>query len=94
VTSSETRFPDVVGEGICWADIAETVNSKAPGKLENIQFVGIYCGKSIPAGKKSVTLSLRFRDEDGTLTHEVVDGFQADIVRNLSKLAADELRTV
>ncbi len=91
---SETRFPDVVGEGICWADISEAVRSKASPELEDIQFVGIYRGKGIPSGNKSVTLSLRFRDEDGTLIHEVVDGFQADIVKNLSKLVAVELRTV
>jgi len=84
----------VVDETIRWADIAEAVNSKAPGKLENIQFVGIYRGKSIPSGKKSVTLSLRFRDEDGTLTHETVGSFQAKIVASLSISIGAELRTV
>jgi len=84
----------VVNETVRWADIAEAVNSKALGKLENIQFVGIYRGKSIPSGKKSVTLSLRFRDEDGTLTHETVGSFQAKIVASLSISIGAELRTV
>jgi len=83
----------VVNETVRWADIAEAVNSKALGKLENIQFVGIYRGKSIPSGKKSVTLSLRFRDEDGTLTHETVDSFQAKIVESLAKSIGAKLRT-
>jgi phenylalanyl-tRNA synthetase beta chain len=94
------RFPAIerdlsiiVDEEVRWADIAEAVNSKASDKLENIQFVGIYRGKSIPSGKKSVTLSLRFRDEDGTLTHETVDSFQAEIVENLNRLVGANLRT-
>jgi phenylalanyl-tRNA synthetase beta chain len=84
----------VVDEKICWADIVAAVNKKACGELEDIRFVGIYRGKGIPSGKKSVTLSLRFRDEDGTLTHETVDGFEADIVKSLTKSVSAELRTV
>lgn len=84
----------VVDEQIRWADIMEAVESKASGELEEAKFVGIYRGKGIPAGKKSVTLSLQFRDEDGTLTHQAVDGFEADIVRSLAESTAAELRTV
>ena len=95
------RFPAVkrdlsliVDESIAWADITAAVNEKAPAELESICFVGIYRGSGIPAGKKSVTLSLRFRDEDGTLTHETVDGFEVDIVKNLAGATGAELRTV
>ena len=95
------RFPAIqrdlsiiVGEAIRWADIIQAIKSKASGELEDIRFVGIYRGKGIPSDSKSVTLSLRFRDEDGTLTHETVDGFEADIVQSLTKSIAAELRTV
>ena len=44
--------------------------------------------------QKSVTLSLRFRDEDGTLTHQRVDNFEADIVESWAKSVRAELRTV
>ncbi len=95
------RFPAIqrdlsiiVDENIRWADIVEAVSKKASGELEDIQFVGIYRGKGIPAGRKSVTLSARFRDEDGTLTHETVDRLQADIVEGLTKSVGAELRTV
>jgi len=83
----------VVGEGIRWADIVKVVNQRAPGELEGIDFVEIYRGKGIDAGKKSVTLSLRFRDQDGTLKHETVDGFQAVIVAELGQSLMAELRT-
>ncbi|MHC4353773.1 MAG: phenylalanine--tRNA ligase subunit beta-related protein, partial [Planctomycetota bacterium] len=52
-----------------------------------------YRGKGIPVGKKCLTLSLRFRDEDGTLTHEIVDGLQAGIVARLGESTAAQLRT-
>ncbi len=95
------RFPAIerdlsiiLGENIRWADVIEAVKNKATDELEDIQFVGIYRGKGIGSGKKSITLSLRFRDEDGTLTHETVDHFQADIVETLAESVGAELRTV
>jgi phenylalanyl-tRNA synthetase beta chain len=95
------RFPAIerdlsliVDEAVAWADIVGAVNKKAPSVLEEVQFVGIYRGRGIPAGQKSVTLSLRFRDEDGTLTHEVVDGFEAGIVDALTEATAAQLRTL
>ncbi|MHC4498009.1 MAG: phenylalanine--tRNA ligase subunit beta-related protein [Planctomycetota bacterium] len=95
------RFPAIerdlsiiVDEGISWADIVEALKKKAPGELEEIRFVDIYRGKGIPSGRKSVTLSLRFRDEDGTLTHDTVDGFEKAIVESLAACVEAELRTV
>jgi len=84
----------VVDERVSWADIVEAVNQKAPEALEDIRFVEIYRGQGIPTGSKSVTLSLRFRDEDGTLTHDVVDGFQNDIVSSLAQRVKAQLRTL
>jgi phenylalanyl-tRNA synthetase beta chain len=84
----------IVAESITWADITRAVNKKACNELEDIQFVGIYHGKGIPSGQKSVTLKLTFRDEDGTLTHETVDRFEADIVKGLTKSIGAKLRTV
>jgi phenylalanyl-tRNA synthetase beta chain len=84
----------VVVEQTRWADIKEAINQKAPDELEDIRFVGIYRGQGIAPGKKSVTLSLLFRDQDGTLTHDSVDHFQANIVKNLATAVGAELRTL
>ena len=84
----------VVDENTRWADIHDAVQRKAPAELEKIQFIGIYRGKGIQSGKKSVTLSLRFRDEDGTLTHDAVDRFQADILQSLADSINAVLRTL
>jgi phenylalanyl-tRNA synthetase beta chain len=83
----------VVNEDAAWAEIEAAVNKKASAELEELQFVDIFRGKSIPQGKKSVTLSLWFRDADGTLTHETVDRFQADILKSLTESIGAELRT-
>jgi len=99
-TRSIPRFPAIerdlsilVSEQTAWAQIAQAVESGAPAELEETQFVDIYRGKGITPGKKSVTLSLRFRDEDGTLTHDVVDRHQAAILESLAKAVGAELRT-
>jgi phenylalanyl-tRNA synthetase beta chain len=93
------RFPAIqrdlsviVDETVRWADIIEAVKHKASAELEDVSFVGIYRGKGIPAGKKSLTLTLQFRDEEGTLTHDAVDTFQADIVKELSDSVGAVLR--
>ncbi len=83
----------VVDESITWADISDAVAAKAPAELEELRFVGIYRGKPITEGKKSVTTSLRFRDDDGTLRHETVDEFEKEIVAELTTKLRAELRT-
>jgi len=95
------RFPAIerdlsiiVAEPASWADIVEAVRKRAPAEMEDIRFVEIYRGEAVPPGRKSVTLSLRFRDEDGTLTHEAVDRFQADIVESLTDSLEAQLRTL
>jgi len=84
----------IVDENVPWSEIAEAVSKKAPAELEDVRFVGIYHGKGIPSGRKSVTLSLRFRNQDGTLTHETVDSFEGGIMKSLAKSVGAELRTI
>ncbi len=93
------RFPAIqrdlsiiVDEQVRWSQVMNAVREKASSELEQVNFVDIYRGKGIPSGKKSVTLSLQFRDEDGTLTHETVDSFQKEIVQNLSTCVQAVLR--
>ncbi len=94
------RFPAIVrdlsliiDEPVQWNQITATVQTKAPAELEQIDFSGLYRGKPIPNGKKSVTVSMRFRDENGTLTHETVDGWEQTILTALKDDLKAELRT-
>jgi len=83
----------ITEEDVSWADIVSAVNNRPCDKLEGVRFVEIYRGKGVPDGKKSVTLSLCFRDEDGTLRHEDVDGLEADIIKSLEENVKAVLRT-
>jgi phenylalanyl-tRNA synthetase beta chain len=94
------RFPAIVrdlslivDEPVAWSQITSVVQDKAPAELEEIDFTGLYRGKPIPAGKKSITVSLRFRDDQGTLRHETVDGWQDGILAGLTESLGAELRT-
>jgi phenylalanyl-tRNA synthetase beta chain len=84
----------VIDEQIRWADVIAAVKRKASSELEDVRFVGVYRGKGIPSGQKSLTLTLRFRDQDGTLTHETVDRFEADILNGLTESTGAQLRTL
>ena len=94
------RFPAVerdlsllVDESVRWESITAAIEKAGCDKLEQTKFAGIYRGKGIEAGKNSLTLTLRFRDEDGTLTHEQVDGFEEAIVSSITKATGAVLRT-
>lgn len=94
------RFPAVerdlslvVGESVTWERITAAIEKAGCEKLEQTRFVGIYRGKGVETGKKSLTLTLRFRDEDGTLTHEQVDTFQQRILDSITQATGAVLRT-
>lgn len=84
----------ILDESVRWSDIVSIVDQDSVKELEDVNFVGIYRGKPIPDGKKSLTLSLRFRDEDGTLRHETVDGFEKQILEKLCSKLGAELRRI
>jgi phenylalanyl-tRNA synthetase beta chain len=94
------RFPAVrrdlsliLEEKIPWVQIMEVINAARPQELEKIEFVALYRGKPIPAGQKSVTVSLCFRDDDGTLRHEHVDEFEKTIFTSLQTKLGAQIRT-
>jgi phenylalanyl-tRNA synthetase beta chain len=82
----------IVDERIAWSQLEEIIRSQSPRELEEIKFEGIYRGKPIAVGKKSVTVSLCFRDEDGTLQHQSVDAWQQEIFAQLAAKVGAELR--
>jgi phenylalanyl-tRNA synthetase beta chain len=94
------RFPAVerdlslvVDESVTWESITSAIEKVGCEKLEQTRFVGIYRGKGVERGKKSLTLTLRFRDEDGTLTHEQVDQLQQSIFGSITEATGAALRT-
>ncbi|MEM6751244.1 MAG: hypothetical protein AAF612_12325 [Planctomycetota bacterium] len=97
------RFPGierdlsiVVDEAIAWSAIEAAAMSvrggAGPDQLESLAYVGMYRGKPIPKGRKSVTLRMTFRDPEATLTHEAVDPRVAEVVDALKARVDAELR--
>ena len=94
------RFPAVsrdlsliVDEPVSWSQIVEVIEGCRLALLEKVDFAGLYRGKPVEEGKKSITVSLRFRDEDGTLRHETVDEFEKQILGAIKTQLKAELRT-
>lgn len=75
------RFPGVkrdlsvvVEEGVRWRDVEGAIVGAALKSLERVEFVTTFRGKGVEAGKKSLTLTLEFREARRTLTSEEVEG--------------------
>jgi phenylalanyl-tRNA synthetase beta chain len=63
----------IVPESTQWSAIEGLAHELALDKCVGWGLVGIFRGKQLGDGKKSVTLRLRFRDDERTLRHEEVD---------------------
>jgi phenylalanyl-tRNA synthetase beta chain len=93
-------FPDIerdlsliVDEGEAWERIERLVHAAEPALLERVEFVGVYRGPQAGAGKKSVTLRMRFRDAARTLRREEVDPQVAAIVALAKREMGAAVRT-
>jgi len=82
----------IVQEKIQWEQIEQEVLATEPALLEALRFIGVYRGKPIPRGQKSVSFRLRFRDPDRTLRHEQVDPQMNAVVERLKKRLDAQLR--
>lgn len=83
----------IVAEDVSWDRIVSTVAASNPDRLIGIDFVGIYRGRQVGSGSKSVTLRLRFRDPARTLRHEEIDSQVDAVVVQLGSALAAKLRT-
>lgn len=63
----------ILDEQVQWADVYAALNTLELDNLVSIDFVTAFRGKPIEKGKKSLTIRLRFRAPDRTLTHDDAD---------------------
>ena len=82
----------VVDEAVLYADIEKAASGTEPALMEELAFVGVYRGKQVGKGRKSVTLRMKFRDPAKTLRHEEVDPQVERIVKALETSVSAELR--
>lgn len=82
----------VVDDATPWSAIEAAARDVRPDLLESLTFVGVYRGKPIPRGRKSVTLRMTFRDPRSTLRHEQVDPQVERVLACLREAVGAELR--
>jgi phenylalanyl-tRNA synthetase beta chain len=93
------RFPSVVRDvsllldrKITVSSLLQAVAAEDVAECQSTQLVGVFEGKAIPAGKRSVTLRLEYRAADRTLRDAEVDEMHWRIVRALEEKFGAEVR--
>ncbi len=82
----------IVDEAIPWMRFQGVVVGLGLEHLEAVEFVSTFRGRPIAAGRKSVTLRVRFRAPDRTLVHESVDVQVNALVKALETELGAEIR--
>ncbi|MGN7383090.1 phenylalanine--tRNA ligase subunit beta [Paenibacillus sp. SAFN-117] len=82
----------VVDAEVAVSEMEKKVKEAAGSLLESIQVFDIYTGDKVPAGKKSVALSLVYRHPDRTLTDEEVTERNDQTIAALEQTFGAELR--
>ncbi|MBR2541080.1 MAG: phenylalanine--tRNA ligase subunit beta [Mogibacterium sp.] len=78
----------LVDESVTWEQIKESIKYM----VKELKFVEEYRGKQIPAGKKSVMLSLKIGNDDSTMTSKQIEKKMNGIIKVLANKCKAELR--
>jgi phenylalanyl-tRNA synthetase beta chain len=90
--ASERDIAIIVGKEVPAEIVTAAIRAVGGDFLESVRLFDLYIGKQIPAGKKSLALSLTFRAADRTLQDEEVDNWQRRIVQHLQQEVGAQLR--
>lgn len=82
----------IVPEATAWAGVDAAVRRHVAPPFERVEFVGVYRGPQIGAGRKSVTVRLTYRDASRTLRHDEIDAPVASLVESLKRDLGAEVR--
>jgi phenylalanyl-tRNA synthetase beta chain len=83
----------ILDETVEWSAVHGAIIGIQLDHLEDITFVTTFRGKNIENGKKSLTLKLRFRDSERTLTHEEVNAPVTEAIDLLTSKFSAEIRS-
>lgn len=78
----------LVDESVTWNEIREAIKFM----VKDLRFVEEYRGKQIPAGKKSIMLSLKIGNDDSTMTSKQIEKKMNGIIKVLEKKCKAQLR--
>lgn len=83
----------IVPEDVPWSRVESCVRQANLSNLESVSFVTTYRGRQAGAGRKSVTLRLRFRAPDRTLRADEADAQTARAAEALATQLGAQFRT-
>ena len=93
------RFPSIVRDvsllvarSLTAAELIRAVSEQQPRHFVKAEFVGAYEGEGIPYDKRSITIRVEYRADDGTLRDEEVDESHWPVVETLKQKFDAELR--
>jgi phenylalanyl-tRNA synthetase beta chain len=82
----------VVESSVPFEKIERTIREQSGELLEEIRCTDVYEGKPIKEGERSISIRLRFRDPQRTLTNEEVSNIVEHIVQKLAQEYGSKLR--
>jgi phenylalanyl-tRNA synthetase beta chain len=82
----------IVDESTAHADLEPVIRAAAGDLLERVELFDIFRGGGIPAGRKSMAFSLRYRAPDRTLEDEEVSAVHARVEQALSARFGAQVR--
>jgi phenylalanyl-tRNA synthetase beta chain len=93
------RFPQVrrdlallLDRQVTYAELEQVARKAESRLLKEVNLFDVYEGKNLPEGKKSYALSFVLRDEDKTLTDDVIEDVMTRIVNAYEKQLGAALR--
>jgi phenylalanyl-tRNA synthetase beta chain len=82
----------VVDEMLLSKEIIDKIKNVGGSTVEEVALFDVYSGKQIPAGKKSLAYSIRYRLKEKTLTDEEVEKIHQKVISELEKSFGATLR--
>lgn len=89
---SERDMALVLDEAIPAADILKEIRSHAGKLLHYLEVFDVFKGGSVPEGKKSIALRLRFQSMERTLSDKEVDKLFRNLIKRMEKTFNASLR--
>jgi phenylalanyl-tRNA synthetase beta chain len=78
-------FSVLLDEKVSWAEVQSALEKS----VIDLTFVEEYRGKQIPEGKKSLTFTVTFGSDKGTLTSQEIEEKMGSINKKLQKLGGE-----
>jgi phenylalanyl-tRNA synthetase beta chain len=73
----------LVDRAVSFVELVQAADSHAIPDYSGVTLVGTYEGTNIPADKRSITLRMEYRSDEGTLRDEAVEEQHRELIDSL-----------